>query len=304
MTINEQKPLLPYTPSSMETIDFAMFNWLNDVMNIFCTTNDGWKKVSCIWVAGERSGQRANKIRNLKVQNPTGAITYPVITIERSSVTKDPARKGAFFGNIMPVDDAKGGSITIARLINQDKTANFLNADSARQFGVGGVIKPTGGGLVPDRGQINFPSKKKNKKIVYEQISIPMPVYVDITYSLNIQTEYQQQMNEITQPFMTKTFGVNQFFINKDGHRFECFMQPDFSQENNVNNMGEDRRIFITKIDIKTLGYLIGQGKNDPQPSKVIRENAVEIRIPRDRAVFGDDPEQKSPQGPPGKYRS
>ena len=33
-----------------------------------------------------------------------------------------------------------------------------------------------------------------------------MPVYLDISYSLNIQTEYQQQMNEIAQPFMTKTF--------------------------------------------------------------------------------------------------
>ena len=297
MTTNEQKPILPYTPSSLETVDFAIFEWLDNILNIFCSTNEGWKKVPCIWVAGERSGQRANKIRNLKIQNPTGAITYPVITIERSSVTKDLTKKGAFYGNIMPVKDIKGGSITIARLIKQDKTTNFLNADSAKQFGVNGAVKPTG-------GQINFPSKKKNKKIVYEQISVPMPVYVDITYNINIQTEYQQQMNEITQPFMTKTYGVNQFFVKKDGHRFECFTQPDFSQENNVSNLGEDRRIFITKIDIKTLGYLIGQGKNDPQPSKVIRENTVEIRIPRERAVFGDKPEWKPGLGQPGKYRS
>ena len=297
MVANEKKPILPYTPSSLETVDFAMFEWLDDIMNVFCSTNEGWKKVPCVWVAGERAGQRANKIRNLKIQNPTGAITYPIITIERASVTKDPTKKGAFYGNIMPVNDAKGGSIMIARIIKQDKTANFLNADSARQFGVNGAAKPSG-------GQINFPSKKKNKKIVYEQISVPMPVYVDITYRINIQTEYQQQMNEITQPFMTKTHGVNQFFVKKDGHRFECFMQSDFSQENNVNNMGEDRRIFITKIDIKTLGYLIGQGKNDPQPSKVVRENAVEIRIPRERTIFDDKPEWKPGPSTRGKYRS
>ena len=297
MIANEKRPILPYTPSSMETVDFAMFEWLDDIMNVFCSTNEGWKKVPCIWVAGERAGQRANKIRNLKIQNPTGAITYPAITVERTSVTKDPTKKGAFWGNIMPVQDAKGGSITIARLIQKNKTADFLNADSARQFGVDGVVKPSA-------GQINFPSKKKNKKIVYEQISVPMPVYVDITYTINIQTEYQQQMNEIAQPFMTKTYGVNQFFIKKDGHRFECFMQPDFSQDNNVSNMGEDRRVFITKIDIRTLGYLIGQGKNDPQPSKVVRENAVEIRIPRERTIFGDKPEWKPGPGARGKYRS
>jgi hypothetical protein len=284
-------PILPYTPSSLETIDYAMFNWLNDTMNLFCTTNQGWQKIPCIWVSGERSGQRANQIRTR-----SGLLDFPLITIERTTVTKDLGKKGAFWANIPAMPGIQGGSITIARQIQQDKTANFLNATSARRYGVNGVVQPTG-------GQINFPSKKKNRKIVYEQISIPMPVYLDIGYSINIQTEYQQQMNEASQPFMTKTFGVNQFWVEKDGHSFECFMQADFSQENNVNNMGEDRRIFITKVEIKTLGYVIGQGKNDPQPSKVIRQNAVEVVTPRERTVFGDEPEWPPVAGQPGKYR-
>jgi hypothetical protein len=292
MIAHETKPILPYTPSSLETVDFAMFEWLDNVMNVNCTTNEGWNKVPCVWVLGERSGQRANQIRNL-----SGIIKYPVMTIERTSVTKDLAKKGMFWGNVPAIKDYKGGSITIARRIQQDKTANFLNADSARRYGPDGSVKPTG-------GQINFPSKKNNKKIVYEQISIPMPVYLEMNYSINVQTEYQQQMNEICQPFMTKTFGVNQFFVEKDGHRFECFMQSEFAQENNVSSMGEDRRIYITKIDIKTLGYVVGQGKNDPQPSKVIRENAVDVKIPRERTVFGDKPEWQPVQGEPGKYRS
>jgi len=287
-----KKPIQPYTPSSLETVDFAMFEWLNDTMNIFCTTNEGWQKVPCVWVTGERSGQRANQIRNR-----SGMLDFPLITMERSSIIKDLGKKGVFFGNIPPVPDYKGGSILIARQIKQDKTANFLNADSARRYGVNGSVKPTG-------GQINFPSKKKNKKIVYEQISIPMPVYLEMEYSINIQTEYQQQMNEIAQPFMAKTFGVNQFMTYKDGHNYECFMDSSFSQENNVANMGEDRRIFITKINIKTLGYIVGQGKNDPQPSKVIRENAVEVRIPRERTVFGDEPHWPIVEGVPGKYRT
>jgi hypothetical protein len=291
MTIDILEPQLPYTPSSLETVDFAMFFWLDETMNLFCTTNEGWNKVPCIWVAGERSGQRANQIRTR-----TGIVTYPAITIERTSVNKDLNKKGPYFANIPPVHDYKGGSITIARVIQPEKTANFLNASSARRYGPGGTVKPTG-------GQINFPSKKKNKKIVYEQISVPMPVYIDITYSINIQTEYQQQMNELVQPFMTKTFGVNQFYIIRDGHRYECFMQQDFAQDNNVSSMGEDRRAFSTTIQIQTLGYLIGQGKNDPQPSKVIRQNAVEVRTPREKTVFGDEPHYKPVAGQPGKYR-
>jgi hypothetical protein len=290
MTIETKNPILPYTPSSIETIDYAMFEWLNEVMNVFCTTNDGWSKVPCIWVSGERSGQRANRIRTR-----SGMLNFPLMTIERTSITKDLGKKGVFFGNVPGVPDYKGGSITIARRIKQDKTANFLNADASRRFGVNGEVVPTG-------GQINFPSRKKNKKIVYEQISIPMPVYLDVGYTITIQTEYQQQMNEITQPFMAKTFGVNQFIVNKDGHYFESFMDSDFAQSNNVNNMGEERRTFNTVINMKTLGYIVGQGKNDPQPSRVIRENAVEIKIPRERTVFGDKPEYKPGKGVPGKY--
>ena len=292
MTIETKKPILPYTPSSLETVDYAMFDWLNETMDVFCTTNEGWKKVPCIWVAGERSGQRANQIRTR-----SGMLTFPLITLERTSVNKDLGKKGVFYGNIPPVPDYKGGSILIARQIKQDKTANFLNADSARRFGVNGVVQPTG-------GQINFPSKRKNKKIVYEQISIPMPVYLEMGYTLTIQTEYQQQMNEVSQPFMAKTFGVNQFMVNKNGHEFEAFMDADFSQDNNVSNMGDERRTFATQINIKTLGYIVGQGKNDPQPSKVIRENAVEIKIGREKTIFEDEPEWPPVEGQPGKYRS
>ena len=116
MTTKTKKPILPYTPSSIETIDYAMFDWLNEVMNVYCTTNEGWQKVPCIWVSGERSGQRANQIRNR-----SGIINFPVMTLERTNVTKDPTRKGVFFGNVPPVPDYKGGSITIARQIQQNK---------------------------------------------------------------------------------------------------------------------------------------------------------------------------------------
>jgi hypothetical protein len=290
MTI-EQSPILPYKPSTLETVDYAIYEWLDEQMNIFCTTNEGWSKVPIIWVIGERSGQRANKIRKR-----SGIVKFPVMTIERTSVTKDLTKKGAFYGNVMPVNDYKGGSITIAKFIKQDKTANFQNADAARRLGVNGTVRPTG-------GQINFPSRKKKEKIVYEIISVPMPVYVDINYSITIKTEYQQQMNEIIQPFATKTYGVNHFFVKKDGHEYESFMQGEFSQQNNVADLGQDRRSFVTKVDIKTLGYLVGQGKNDPYPARAIRENAVEFKFPREKTVFEDEPEWGPVQGQPGKYR-
>jgi len=32
-------------PSNFETIDFAVYDFLNEKMNLFCTTNNGWQKI-------------------------------------------------------------------------------------------------------------------------------------------------------------------------------------------------------------------------------------------------------------------
>ena len=45
-------------PSSLETIDAAVVDYVNKSMDLFSTTNKGWKKVPVLWVAPERSFQR------------------------------------------------------------------------------------------------------------------------------------------------------------------------------------------------------------------------------------------------------
>ncbi len=112
-----------------------------------------------------------------------------------------------------------------------------------------------------------------------------------------LRTEYQQQMNELLQPFAVATGGINSFVLEENGHRYEGFMQPSYSQENNVGDMGEEERMYQTAIEIKILGYLIGAGTNQKTPQIVERENAVEIKLPRERVILGDTPPWKD-----GKY--
>lgn len=280
------KPELPFKPSTMETIDYALYDWLDNEMDIHCTTNEGWKKVPIIWVLGERSGQRSERIRTR-----SGLVSFPVITIERKSVSKDPSFKGVYYGNIDPIGNPKGGSITIARRIKGDKTQNFLNAESAKRFGVDGVVQPTD-------GQQNFPNKNKDKKIVYETLTIPMPVYLTMMYTITVQAEYQQQMNEMLEPFASKPGGINYFIAKKDGYNYECFMDADFGLQNNISNLGQDRRQYVSSVNIKTLGYIIGSGKNQETPKIAIRENAVDLQTPRERVILGDVPPWLN-----GKYR-
>jgi len=98
-------------------------------------------------------------------------------------------------------------------------------------------------------------------------------------------------MNELITPFISSTGQINSFVFEKNGYRYESFIQQDFSQDNNTTNLGEDERYFSTKIDIKVLGYIHGQGANDPKPQVVTKENIVEVKLVGERIVknIGDD---------------
>ena len=254
-------------PSTVETIDYALYNWLDETVNPFATTNKGWEKVGIRWVSGERSWQvKADK----DIRDGSSRIILPMITIHRNGFQKDPSLKGVAWAHI-PGADVKGGakSLSVSRRIEQVKTSKFANATANRLY-----------------NQSTFPFE--NKKVVYQTKTFPVPVYVVGTYTVSIRTEYIQQMNEIVQPLLTRTGQINNFFMTRDGHRYEGFIQNDLADNSNSVNMGDDSRYYLNTVDIKVLGYLIGEGKNDERPRVTIRENAVEVRIPREHVIFGD----------------
>jgi len=252
----------------------ALYDHLKEKMNISILTNKGFKEVPIMWVSAERAFLTKN---DQDTRDKKGAMNLPLISIERVSIEKDLNKKGIVYGNALPVDDFKGVSITIARRIKQDKTSEFAAVDAKRAV-----------------GQYNFP--RKNKKVVYETISIPIPVYVEVLYKIHLKTQYQQQMNDMMQPFITFTGGINYFRINREGHYYEAFINSDYANNSNVSNMDEQERKFESEVSIRVLGYLIGKGPNQEQPKIVIRENAVDIKIARERIVVGDIPEHTDKQ--------
>ena len=284
---------LSFSPSTIETIDYAIYDFINDELSLRTTTNKGVQKVSVVWASAER----AHQIKSDKeYRDNEGLIILPAITIERATMTKNPNSRGAYYGGMFPIQSQpeKGGSLVIAKRIKQDKTSNFANADANRRYG------GTGPKFV----------KKATDKIVYETVSIPPIVYTDITYRILLRTEYQQQMNDLMLPFITRPGTINSFLIDRDGHEYEAFVQSGFSQENNISSMDNEERRFQTSIDIKVLAYLVGEGPNQDKPKFSIRENAVQVRIPREHVVWddplvtsGDPKDSKRNVGVDGKYR-
>ena len=252
--------------STLESVDQAAYDWLNGEMAVSSLTNKGFSKVPVRFVAGERSYQAK---KNFSFRDKAGALILPLITIERTGVTKDPSKKGTVQGNIPNIPGKKGGAITVARRIKQDKTANFSNAESKRRH-----------------NKINYKSNKT--KVVYETITIPIPVYVEVTYKISLKSEYQQQMNEMLQPFITKPGSRNHVIINYNDHTYEASILSDFSMNNTVSDMQGERN-YETTIELKVLAALIGDGVNQEAPKYAIRENAVDLKITRETTILNPD---------------
>lgn len=270
---------ISFMPSTIETVDTAVFEWLNKDVDIFYDSREGFKKVPTIWLSAERAFQRKASARR-EIFTKEGVAEMPIITMERTGISKDPQKKGTAWANIYPVKDERGGSIVMARRIQQEKTSNFANADSKRR-----------------RGQVNFRYRKPNKKVVYETITIPQPVYIEASYQVTLLSIYQQHMNQMTTPFVTLTGNIAHFPIKRDGHLYEVTIDGNFSQENNSSNMAENERLYKTKINLKVLAYLLGEDQNQEGPKIVIRENAVEVKTPREKVIIGDPYQYLSKNG-------
>jgi hypothetical protein len=258
-----QNKTVSFNPCTMETIDMAFFKYINEKLNIYTTTNNGWNKVPVQWVTPERAYQI--KYRD-DLRDSESALIFPIITIHRSSVTKDPNFKGQFQANLGP----NRNRYFIAYELNQEKTNDFARVQSVKES----HRKP----------QLNFLVKKDTKKKVYKYYKVPIPVYITVNYELNIITNYQQQNNEIMQKLINVGSGQNYFIIENEGYRFESFIQQEFSTDSNVASMGEEERKYTSKVTTKVLGYLIGEGSNQDQQIEV-QENIVDIRFPEERIV-------------------
>jgi hypothetical protein len=251
--------------STIEDIDYAITSWLKKDLQLFATTNEGRKKVEVLWQVPERAFQVKN---DKELRDSSGALKLPLISIQRSGITKDPARKGAYQAHTYSSKkNGRSGRITLARRIVQDKTRNFAVASGTRTNTTAKLQK-------------NYP--RINKKIVIQTLSIPIPVYVNVDYKITIKSEYQQQMNELLAPFVTRTGQINSFVMRRNGHLYEAFIDQTFNAADNVANLDDHIRMFESNINIKVLGYLIGEGTNDDRKIVRIDENVVEITFPKE----------------------
>ena len=119
----DKKPDIVFEPSTIENVDLAIYNWLNQKMDLYTETNRGWNKVPVIWINGERSWQIKH---NKDLRNGNNNFILPVISIERTDISKDKDKKGKYWADIRPFNDEKGGSIAIHKVIKHRNFMTFI----------------------------------------------------------------------------------------------------------------------------------------------------------------------------------
>jgi len=259
--------------STIESIDYSIMSWLKEDLNLSAKTNAGFTRVPIFWQTPERSFQVKE---DQSLRDADGAIILPTISVERTGIVKDPSRKGGFQAQVFSdKKDGRTGRLVIAKRVKQDKTRNFAVATGTRSF-------------TTEVLQKHYP--RINHQVVIQTLSIPIPVYVNLDYKISIKTEYQQQMNSLMQPFMTRTGQINSFLMRRNGHIYEAFIEQDFTHNNNAAELNEDNRMYSTDITIRVLGYLIGEGENDDRQLVRMDENFVVVTYPREQAAVPGNP--------------
>lgn len=266
---------LELKPSTLENIDTALFRFLDEVLDLHSENSDGVVKVPVVFASAERSFLSK---RSAEGRDNDGTMNLPMISVERTTVSKDLNKTTAYYGPTpFFIDSIHGSYIRINKRIVEDKTNNFAVADN---------IKNSNGVKRTPNGQAHYPSN--NKKIVTVSYYVPRPVSINVNYNITIKTNYIQQMNNLVVPFINIGDYAKMVKISNDGHSYEAFFDGTFATTNTVSNMTTSERTYQTNITVGVIGYLIGEGENQIRAKVIKRENAVELKIPREKVIIGD----------------
>tara|TARA_R100001591_G_scaffold117458_1_gene136959 strand:+ start:805 stop:1725 length:921 start_codon:yes stop_codon:yes gene_type:complete len=298
---------LEFQPSTIETIDIAMYNFISG-LNLHSSTNKGFVPTPIIWVGAERTFQVKN---DLTLRDSEGLLKIPLITIERKEMSRDPS-KAPLPANVP--DYGLGGYIPVRRRIVQNKTNNFKSSHNTKKHGGNHDVGSDDAFRKTSR---EFPAKinpmfdtrpvSLKERVVYETVYIPVPVYVNVKYEVHIRTEYMQQMNQLLTPFISANsrLGRNSKYITlgHDNHFFEGFIDNSFTNDNNAAKLDEEERIFNSTISIDVLGYLIGGNDNENSNLAKSYENIVDVKVSRERVALSDKHDRANRSGTEPFYK-
>jgi hypothetical protein len=255
-----------YCPK-IEDFDYVVYDLVNEDLNIFADTQTGWRKVPVIFASPEAF---VSSKEDFDARDQNGTLNYPIISIEKKSVSKPNAHDGNMAVNQFNAPDYKGGAIQIAQKISQFSNSKFKNKNSYNETGY--------------KNRKHTPKKGEND--IYQIISMPQPSFIEIKYEILVVSNFHQQLNQIISPFITRYGNINYFSKTRNEWSYELFIQEQFSQESNVADFSTEERLFKSKMEIVVKGYIL-EKENSDYANITIRETPIEFKFKKEYVLKG-----------------
>lgn len=260
----------------IEDVDRAVFNLYDKILAFEVTAKEQTTRVPVVFAAGERF---ALTRRQRPIRDKNNALILPVIAIKRGAIGyKTEAEAGG-----TPISFRQTTDYVIRKrlaetdrdyqnIINKLSIKNQSNVSSRANFLLNDISP--GNSNIPDKfasrrngtgisfgsgGKLAFPIDDNLNNNIYEIITVPYPIFIQVNYNVVFWCQYMQQMNQMLETMLIKTTGIGREFqmITDKGYKFTAFLQGSFTSNDNFDEYSGDERIVKCSFDIRVPAYIL-----------------------------------------------
>jgi len=260
----------------IEDVDRAVFNLYDKILAFEVTAKEQTTRVPVVFAAGERF---ALTRRQRPIRDKNNALILPVIAIERGAI----GYKTETDAGGTPISFRQTTDYVIRKrlaetdrdyqnIINKLSIKNQSNVSSRANFLLNDISP--GNSNIPDKfasrrngtgisfgsgGKLAFPIDDNLNNNIYEIITIPYPIFIQVNYNVVFWCQYMQQMNQMLETMLIKTTGIGREFqmTTDKGYKFTAFLQGSFTSNDNFDEYSGDERIVKCSFDIRVPAYIL-----------------------------------------------
>ena len=224
----------------LEDLDKAVFDLFDRQIPLFYDKEGEQNKVPVIFATGERF---AILRRKEPLQDKSGALILPLISITRSSLENTP-QKGVSNNQMFP-------HVIKKRLSKKD----LEYRQNKNHEGLDNTLN-----LNEKTGEKDFLLNPRFKKNIVETIEMPPVKYFGASYEITIWSSFTQQINSFLESIMS-AYTINpgqQFKIESPkGYWFPAFLDSSFNMDTSYSEFTDSERYIKYSFTIQSTGYII-----------------------------------------------
>ena len=250
----------------IEDVDVAIFNLFDKeiVASVVGQDTSDLKKVPVLFAAGEKWAMLK---RGTPLRDKVNTLIIPLITIARVQIGQDPSSDTVGRG----INQQTGEIVIRRRLSEADRNYQNLINRMFIENQKNAAVSPSDSHVLnhlltsrdvgEDRNTDYVKSgallRSNRKNNIYETIVVPAPQFYNVTYEVNVWTQYTQHSNQVMEKIVSSLLPQGKCWklLTPKGYWFIANLEPDFQTETNFEDMSTTERYIKQKFTVKVPAY-------------------------------------------------